>query len=357
MARLLIVGGGGFIGTHTCLTLLKSNHKLVIIDNFSNSSASALDRVRDLAGISSKSKDKFQIKRGDVRDSNFLIDIFNEFIKLNQPIQGVIHFAGLKSVKESIKNPFEYWDVNFNGTLNLIKVMEKFKCRTLVFSSSATIYGCPGKIPIPESENIKPLNPYGNTKASAERLLSDIAGCRDSGNILQTSPAGWKIARLRYFNPVGAHPSGKIGEAPIGNPDNLFPFISQVATGKRKLVEIFGDDWPTIDGTGVRDYIHVMDLADGHCSALEYLLISKPVLLTVNLGTGIGTSVMQVINEFEKIINKKISYKIVNKRSGDTAIAIADVSMAKKLLNWEAKRNLNEMCFDSWNWELSISEV
>ena len=353
MARLLVVGGGGFIGTHTCLTLLKSNHKLVVIDNFSNSSPSALDRVRDLAGISSKSEDKLQIKNGDVRDSKFLTSIFKENIKKSQPIQGVIHFAGLKSVKESIKNPFEYWDINVNGTFNLIKVMEKFKCKTLVFSSSATIYGCPDTIPIPENETIKPLNPYGNTKASADRLLFDIAGCGGKPSIVKNSPTGWRIARLRYFNPVGAHPSGKIGESPNGNPDNLFPFISQVATGKRKFLEIYGDDWPTIDGTGVRDYIHVMDLADGHCSALEYLLISKPTLLTVNLGTGIGTSVMQVINEFEKIIDKKLTYKIVNKRSGDTAIAIADVSMAKKLLKWEAKRNLNQMCFDSWNWELS----
>ena len=353
MARLLIVGGGGFIGTHTCLTLLKSKHKLIIIDNFSNSSPSALEEVRNLAGVSSSSYDIFQVKRGDVRDYNFLIEIFSEYRNINKPIQGVIHFAGLKSVKESILEPLKYWDVNFNGTFNLIRVMEKFNCKTLVFSSSATVYGNPNKIPIPENEPIKPLNPYGNTKASAERLLSDIAGCRDSKDISKYSPTGWKIARLRYFNPVGAHTSGKIGEAPNGNPNNLFPLISQVATGKRTSLDIFGDNWPTIDGTGVRDYIHVMDLAEGHCAALEYLLISKPTLLTLNLGTGIGTSVMQVINEFEKIINKSIPYQIVNKRSGDTSIAIADVSMAKNLLNWETKRNLKQMCFDSWNWELS----
>ena len=221
-----------------------------------------------------------------------------------------------------------------------------------VFSSSATIYGCPQKIPIPENEPIKPLNPYGNTKAAAEQLLSDIAGCGYLTKISKESPTGWRIARLRYFNPVGAHPSGKIGEDPNGRPGNLFPFISQVATGKTKSLEVFGNDWATIDGTGVRDYIHVMDLADGHCSALEHLLISKPTLLTLNLGTGIGTSVFQVINEFEKIIDKKITYQIGEKRS-ETAIAVADVSMAKKLLNREATRNLNQMCID---FELGIKK-
>jgi len=353
MARLLIVGGGGFIGTHTCLTLLNSNHKLVVIDNFTNSSPLALNKVCELAGISSKPQDLFQVRKGDVRDYNFLIKVFDEFKKINKPIQGVIHFAGLKSVKESIKNPLEYWDINFRGTLNLIKVMEKFQCKTLVFSSSATIYGCPENIPIPENETIKPLNPYGNTKASAEKIMADVAGCANTTKVLNYSTNGWRIARLRYFNPVGAHPSGKIGEAPNGNPDNLFPFISQVVTGKREFLEIFGNDWPTKDGTGIRDYIHIMDLAEGHCAALKYLLISEPTLLTLNLGTGTGTSVMEVVDEFEKIIDKKISYKIVNKRKGDTAIAVADVSMAKKILNWEAKRNLKQMCFDSYNWEIS----
>ena len=351
MARLLIVGGAGFIGSHTCICLLNSNHKLIIIDNFSNSSPLVIDRIRNLAKNPKITDDIFLLKEGDVRDKEFLENIFQEYINKNQPIQGVIHFAGLKFVQDSITDPTSYWDVNVNGTLNLLKVMNKFNCKVMVFSSSATIYGSSDIIPIPEDAPIKPLNPYGNTKAAIEKLLSDIAGCSDSQSTISNSNSSWRIACLRYFNPVGAHPTGVIGEDPKGIPNNLFPYINQVAIGKIKSLKIFGDNWPTKDGTGVRDYIHVMDLAEGHCAALEYLLISNPQLLTLNLGTGKGTSVMQVLKKFEKMLKKEIPYEIVSRRFGDSAIAIADVSMAKKVIKWQAQRDLDQMCLDSWKWQ------
>lgn len=351
MSRLLIIGGAGFIGSHTCICLLNSNHKLIILDNFSNSSPLVIENIKKLANNPKITDNILSLKEGDVRDQNLLENIFQEYIKKDQPIEGVIHFAGLKSVKDSITNPTSYWDTNVNGTLTLIKVMTKYNCKLMVFSSSATIYGSSDIVPIPENAPIKPLNPYGNTKAAIEKLLSDIACCSDSQSIRSTSDSCWRIACLRYFNPVGAHPSGVIGEDPKGVPNNLFPCINQVVRGKIKYLKIFGDNWPTIDGTGVRDYIHVMDLAEGHCAALEHLLISKPQLLTLNLGTGKGTSVMQVLRNFEKILKIDIPFEIVSKRSGDSAIAIADVSMAKKVINWQAKRNLDQMCFDSWNWQ------
>ena len=356
MARLLITGGAGFIGTHTCLTLLESDHKLVILDNFSNSSPIALERVKKLARISKQSNHNFLLKEGDVRDKKLLEDIFEEFILKKEPIEGVIHLAGLKSVAESLKDPISYWDVNVNGTFNLIKVMEKYNCKILVFSSSATIYGSQDNIPISENAPINPLNPYGNTKAVIEKLLSDIAGCKDNKTIQEDSNKGWKIARLRYFNPVGAHPSGSIGEDPRGIPNNLFPYINKVAFGKIKFLKIYGNNWDTKDGTGVRDYIHIMDLARGHCASLEHLLVSKPQLLTLNLGTGKGNSVLQVLKNYEKILKKKIPFKIVGRRFGDSAITIADVSMAKKIINWEAKKNIEDMCIDSIKWQSNNPE-
>ena len=351
MAKLLIVGGAGFIGSHTCLSLLKSNHNLIVVDNFCNSSPIALQRVRKLANIDKDSENKFIVKKGDVRDSNFLEKIFEEFSNTTDPIQAVINFAGLKSVRESISKPINYWDTNVLGTINLLKVMDQYDCKVFVFSSSATIYGASNIVPIPENAPINPLNPYGNSKEAIEKVLFDIAGCNGNNEIRLPSKTGWRIARLRYFNPVGAHESGMIGEAPQGVPNNLFPYISEVAIGKRNFLKIFGNNWPTKDGTGVRDYIHVMDLAEGHCFALENLLETDPQLLTLNLGTGRGASVFEVLNTFEKIIEKKIPYKIVEKREGDSAIAVADVKMAKNYLNWEAKRDLKQMCYDSWIWK------
>ena len=351
METLLIVGGGGFIGTHTCLNLLEVNYNLIVVDNFSNSSPIGLERVKEISNLKNDFEKRLKIKKGDVRDLNFLDKIFSESAKNKEPIEGVIHFAGVKSVSESIYNPLLYWDINVAGSNNLLKVMQKYNCKTFVFSSSATIYGNPSIIPIKETTNISPLNPYGNTKAAVERLLADIAGCEDSRLIRQNSPTGWRIAILRYFNPVGAHPSGKIGESPSNNPNNLFPFISQVIVGKQSLLKIFGNDWETKDGTGVRDYIHVMDLAEGHISALRYLLKSKPQLITLNLGTGRGTSVLEVVKAFEKITKEVIPFQIIEKRQGDSAIAIADVQMAKKLLNWQAKFSLLDMCRSAWKWQ------
>ena len=353
MTRILIVGGAGFIGSHTCLTLLNSDHELIILDNFSNSSPIALNRVSKIANNSKLKIKKMEVIKGDVRDLNLLNKIFRKYLSKNKPIEAVIHFAGLKSVKESLIKPDLYWDINVNGTKTLLKAMEGNHCKVLVFSSSATIYGSSQKIPIPETEKINPLNPYGKSKAEVERILSDIAGCTSKTNIKEASPNGWKIARLRYFNPVGAHISGMIGEDPKDIPNNLFPYITQVAFGIRKELHIFGNNWPTKDGTGVRDYIHVMDLAEGHSSALEHLLISNPQLITLNLGTGKGTSVMEALKKFEEISSKKINYKIVERRQGDSAIAIADIKMAKKYLNWESKRDLEAMCRDCWRWQES----
>tara|TARA_B100001989_G_C24541103_1_gene467608 strand:- start:1254 stop:2336 length:1083 start_codon:yes stop_codon:yes gene_type:complete len=351
METLLIVGGGGFIGTHTCLHLLEANYNLIVVDNFSNSSPIGLKKVIEISNLKNDIETRLKIKVGDVRNLNFLDKIFSETAKSKMPIKGVIHFAGVKSISESIYNPLLYWDINVAGSNNLLKVMHKYDCKTFVFSSSATIYGNPSKIPIKETANINPLNPYGNTKAAVEKLLADIAGCQNSRLISQYSPNGWRIAILRYFNPVGAHLSGKIGESPSDNPSNLFPFISQVAVGKQSLLKIFGNDWGTKDGTGVRDYIHVMDLAEGHTSALKYLLKSKPQLITLNLGTGKGTSVLEVVRAFEKITKKVIPFTIVEKRQGDSAIAVADVQMAKKLINWESKFSLLDMCRSAWKWQ------
>ena len=230
--------------------------------------------------------------------------------------------------------------------------MGKYKCKTFVFSSSATIYGDSTKIPISENANIKPVNPYGNTKAAVEKLLFDIADCpTDLQEVQKSSRSGWRIARLRYFNPVGAHNTGLIGESPNGTPNNLFPAITNVAIGNRDTLKIFGDDWPTSDGTCIRDYIHVMDLASGHIAALNFLLNSSPKILTLNLGTGNGTSVMQALKTFEKVSKRKINFEILNRRSGDSAITVADVSNAEKYLNWKAKRDLKDMCASSWNWQ------
>ena len=356
METLMVVGGGGFIGSHTCLNLLKQGYNLLVVDNFSNSSPEGLERVKKIANLDNVSQRRLEIKKGDVRNFIFLDKIFSERKKNNQNITGVIHFAGLKSVSESITNPLLYWDINVGGSSNLLKVMNKHNCKTFVFSSSATIYGYPSVNPIKENFSINPLNPYGNTKAAVEKILSDVAGCEYTGFVKNKSPKGWRIAVLRYFNPVGAHCSGKIGESPLGEPNNLFPLINQVAIGKRSLLEIYGNDWETRDGTGIRDYIHVMDLAEGHISALEYLQNSDPQLITLNLGTGKGTSVLEIIKTFEKITKKVIPFKFTGRRKGDSAIAIADVQMAKKYLNWEAKLSLDEMCKSSWKWQESNPE-
>ena len=342
MARILITGGGGFIGSHTCLVLIEAGHDLIVLDSFINSSSVALQRVKEISGINQKNAcQRLKIVRGDIRNIATLEKIFIDGAQENRPIEAVIHFAGLKSVNESLKHPLEYWDVNVNGSICLLSLMHSHQCKTLIFSSSATIYGIPKSIPINEKSTIQPINPYGDTKAAVERMLLNISGMN----------CNWRIASLRYFNPVGAHSSGLIGEDPTGLPNNLFPLVAQVASGKRKTLKVFGDNWPTHDKTCIRDYIHVMDLADGHLSALNYMLKKKSEYLTLNLGSGKGYSVLEVVNSFEKATGKRINYQIVDPRPGDAAASVADPTQAKKILGWQTRKTILDMCCDGWRWQ------
>ena len=334
MAHLLITGGAGFIGSHTCLVLLEAGHSLVVIDNFANSSPESLRRVVELAGANGASR--LQVVEGDIRCPEDLERAF-----ALAPIEAVVHFAGLKAVGESVAEPLRYWDVNVAGSRCLLAAMAAHGCRTLVFSSSATLYGYPETVPIPEGAPIQPINPYGHSKAAVERMLQDVAA----------SEPGWRIASLRYFNPVGAHPSGRIGEDPSGIPNNLFPFITQVAVGRRQQLQVFGGNWPTPDGSGVRDYIHVMDLAEGHREALQVLLAGGDQLLTLNLGSGHGHSVLEVIQAFEAASGRPIPYAVVARRPGDAASTVADPSLAAQTLGWRTSRGLAEMCRDGWAWQ------
>ncbi|QNG28999.1 UDP-glucose 4-epimerase GalE [Synechococcus sp. LTW-R] len=336
MAQLLITGGAGFIGSHTCLVLLDAGHDLVVLDDFSNSSPESLKRVRQLANVGSDSL-RLQVVEGDIRSKSDLRKGF----QAGQSVDAVIHFAGLKAVGESVREPLRYWDVNVAGSQSLLSVMREAKCRTLAFSSSATLYGLPERVPVTEDDPVQPINPYGFTKAAVEQMLKDLS----------SSEPGWRIGRLRYFNPVGAHPSGQIGEDPNGIPNNLFPFVSQVAVGRRQELQVFGSDWPTPDGTGVRDYIHVMDLAEGHLAAIQHLMEQGPQLLTVNLGSGQGHSVLEVVQAFEKASSRPVAYQLVERRPGDAATTVADPSLANRVLGWRTKRSLAEICRDGWSWQ------
>jgi len=337
MAQILITGGAGFIGSHTAVVLLKAGHELLIFDDFSNSNPIALDRVRELAGPAAAPR--LRQMQGDIRTPK---DLEQAFTKAPSEIDAVIHFAGLKAVGESVEKPLHYWDVNVNGSRCLLEAMQTHSCHVLVFSSSATLYGYPEAVPIPETAPIAPINPYGQTKAAVEQMLSDL---HDS------APDSWRIACLRYFNPVGAHPSGRIGENPLGVPNNLFPFVSQVAAGRRAQLQVFGGDWPTPDRTGVRDYIHVMDLAEGHGAALDCLLTEAPQLLTLNLGSGQGQSVLQVVQAMEAISGRSIPYAITSRRPGDAAISVADPTRAAERLGWRTQRGLEDICRDGWAWQ------
>ena len=342
MTSILVTGGSGFIGSHTCLLLLEKGYDLVVLDSLINSSKMALDRVSNIYSNKTKSN-SIKFINGDIRDNSILDNIFKEAQFSNKNISGVIHFAGLKAVGESVTNPLEYWGVNVNGSINLLKVMDEYKCRTLVFSSSATVYAKGEKnIKLNEESNIKPSNPYGETKLAIERILF---------NLSQIPSSNWRIANLRYFNPIGAHFSGLIGENPLGLPNNIFPYINQVALKKLDYINIFGNDWDTYDGTGVRDYIHVMDLAEGHISALEYLFNESRTIINFNLGTGIGTSVLELIETFKKVNDVDLPYKFKDRRPGDVDYVVADNSFVKSTLNWEPTRNLDDMCKDGWNWQ------
>lgn len=327
---ILITGGAGYIGSHTVLTLLEAGRDVIVIDNLSNSSYESLERVSAYTGK------EIVFYKGDVRDENLL----NEIFKLHD-ISSVIHFAALKSVSESTSKPLEYYKNNISGTLTLLSAMNTFKIKNLVFSSSATVYGN-GKPPVKENDPIGgTTNPYGTSKFITELMLEDVAKADKNLNILA----------LRYFNPVGAHPTGMIGEDPNGIPNNLVPFISQVAVGKLDCLTIFGNDYDTVDGTGVRDYIHVLDLAIGHLKSIEYLENNQCNFKSINLGGGQGYSVLEVVKTFEEISGKKIKVKIEARREGDIAESWAAVDTAKKTLNWEAKYSLSEMLKDTWTWQ------
>ena len=343
MAELLITGGAGFIGSHSCLVLLEAGHNLVVLDNFDNSSREGLKRVLELAGSSAAGR--LQVVEGDIRSAGDLERAFKA-TPAGRPITAVIHFAGLKAVGESVREPLRYWDVNLCGSRQLLQVMQAHGCRSLVVSSSATLYGMPELVPIPESAPIQPINPYGHSKAAVEQLLADLVA----------SEPGWRIARLRYFNPVGAHPRGRIGEDPRGIPNNLFPFVSQVAVGRRDCLQVFGGDWPTPDGSGVRDYIHVMDLAEGHRAALDVLLAEPPQLLSLNLGSGQGHSVLEVVRAFELASGRSVPYTVVERRDGDAASTVADPRLATERLSWRTRRSLEEMCRDGWAWQQANPE-
>tara|TARA_B100000212_G_scaffold338061_1_gene313974 strand:+ start:58 stop:1104 length:1047 start_codon:yes stop_codon:yes gene_type:complete len=342
MKTILVTGGCGFIGSHTCYLLLKKRYKIIILDSNINSSEKVIGKLESLLNYKNI-LNKFIFIKGDLCDGNLIEKIFKEAKEDNEPISSVIHFAGLKSVRESILNPLMYWDNNLGGSINLFKFMEKYECRTIIFSSSASVYQIQDCSLLSESSPLKPSNPYGQTKFAIESLLNDI---------FLNSKHKWKIANLRYFNPIGAHKSGLIGESPIGISNNIFPIINKVACGRISKLQIYGNDWPTHDGTCLRDYIHVMDLADGHIAALEHLEHNKSQILNMNLGTGKGTSVLELINIFEQVNNVKIDYEFTKRRKGDNAIVIADNSKADSLLNWQPKRSIYEMCKDGWNWQL-----
>jgi UDP-glucose 4-epimerase len=334
MSQLLITGGAGFIGSHTCLVLLEAGHELVVLDDFSNSSPEAIRRVLELAGPQAALR--LQLIEGDLRSG---ADLERAFAAA--PIEAVVHFAGLKAVAESVADPLRYWDVNLCGSRALLAAMVQAGCRTIVFSSSATLYGAPEIVPIAETARVAPVNPYGYSKAAVEQMLADV----------WASEPGWRMARLRYFNPVGAHPSGRIGEDPGGIPNNLFPFLSQVAVGRRPRLQVFGSDWPTPDGTGIRDYIHVMDLADGHRAALDVLMAEPPQLLTLNLGSGRGHSVLEVVAAFERACGNTVPCDLVPRRPGDVAETVADPSLAERRLAWRTHRDLDAICRDGWAWQ------
>lgn len=331
MKKILVTGGAGYLGSHTCIELLNAGYRVVILDNLSNSNIESINSIKEITGKEVK------FYKVDLQDQAKVEEVF-----LQNNFEAVIHFAGLKAVGESVHIPLQYYHNNITGTLILCEIMEKVGVRNLVFSSSATVYGMPECLPLHEDLPLQATNPYGRTKLMIEEILHDLYIANEN----------WSIAILRYFNPIGAHRSGLIGEDPNGIPNNLVPYITQVAVGKLSELQVFGNDYPTHDGTGIRDYIHVVDLAAGHLKAIEKVLITRGVN-AYNLGTGNGYSVMEVIRAFENVTEKTIPYKIIDRRPGDIAICFADPSKAKQELGWEAKKGLKEMCKDSWRWQLN----
>ncbi|MGC9163480.1 MAG: UDP-glucose 4-epimerase GalE [Thiomonas sp.] len=333
-ATILVTGGAGYIGSHTCVALIEAGYTPVVYDNLCNSSAESLARVGRITG------QRPVLVQADIRDAARLDAVFAQ-----HRIDAVIHFAGLKAVGESVDKPLLYYDNNVGGTVTLLQAMQRAKVHNIIFSSSATVYGDPASVPIREDFPLSATNPYGRSKLMIEEILAD----------LYRAEPHWRIARLRYFNPVGAHESGLIGEDPRGIPNNLMPYITQVAVGRLDKLRVFGGDWPTVDGSGVRDYIHVMDLAEGHVAALRRLL-TQPGMFTVNLGTGQGYSVLQMVRAFGQSIGREIPHEIVARRPGDIAECWADPTLARELLGWSAKRGLAQMCADAWRWQQTNPE-
>lgn len=326
---ILVTGGAGYIGSHTCIELLNAGYEIIIVDNFSNSKPESLKRVQEITGKRFAVCELDLLNRGEV-----------EKVFIENQIDAVIHFAGLKAVGESVAVPLKYYHNNITGTLVLAEVMQKYGVKKMVFSSSATVYGMPERVPISEDFPLSATNPYGRTKLMIEEIMRD----------LYVADKEWSMALLRYFNPIGAHESGRIGEDPNGIPNNLMPYITQVAVGKLKELRVFGHDYPTVDGTGVRDYIHVVDLAIGHLKALEKIMSTTGVE-AYNLGTGSGYSVLEMVDAFERSSDKKIPYTITDRRPGDIAICYADPTKAREQLGWTATRGIREMCTDSWRWQ------
>lgn len=328
--KILVTGGAGYIGCHMLVVLLEAGFDVLVLDNLSNSTIASIESVRSITGKN------FEFSEGDIRNKALLAEIFAK-----HEIQAVMHFAGLKSVVDSLSCPLAYYDNNVVGTITLLEAMNKSNVRRFVFSSSANVYGEPRFLPIGEEVSIAPTNPYGASKAHIERILEDLAN----------SDRAWKIASLRYFNPIGAHKSGRIGESPIGVPSNVMPYIVQVAAGHRSHLNIFGNDYETADGTGVRDFIHVMDLVEGHLAALNAL--DKLPSFVCNLGTGVGHSVLELVQTFSVVNNVSVPYIFAPRRDGDVAVSFADPGLAYRLLEWKAKRDLREMCEDHWRWQLN----
>ena len=335
-SKILVTGGIGYIGSHTIVKLIENGFDILVLDNLSNSNLESIDRITKLT------KKKFQFEKGDIRDRSLL----KKILKRNS-FSAVIHFAGLKAVGESEQYPMKYYENNVLGSLILFEEMEKVGIKRIVFSSSATVYGEHSKNQYDENTPTEPINVYGKTKLIIENMLRDI----------KKSDKDWEIALLRYFNPIGAHPSGLIGENPSDIPNNLLPYIAQVAEGKREKLFVFGDDYQTPDGTGRRDYIHVQDLAEAHLKALNFLFKNKDKLLTLNLGTGKSSSVLEMIKAFEKASGKKIPYEIVDRRKGDIAECFADPSQANKILNWRAELDIDKMCEDAWRWQKNNKKI
>jgi len=341
LATILATGGLGFVGSHACITLIENGFNVVIVDSLVNSSEKRYINLKKiLEKLEKNYSGKINLVKGDIRDRKLLNNIFKEYKNNNNKISAVFHFAGLKSVSNSFKNPIEYWDTNLNSTLSLLSEMEKNECYSIVFSSSATIYKPKNEVKFSEIDLKEPINPYGNTKLSIERLLEDV---------FKTNPNNWRVVNLRYFNPAGAHPSSLIGEIPMKKSSNLFPEIMKVLLGNLDCLPIYGNDWPTNDGTCIRDFIHVMDLAEAHLAALNFLLNNDPQIISFNVGTGKGISVLEVVNNFKKM-NIKLPHEFTKRREGDFYYLVSDNSFALKRLNWRPERTLDDICIDCLNW-------